>query len=82
MVVVVVCVGVCWGVLTSVVVVVLFREQRIKRKNGLRRVQRARRRDRKAHPAKVEDDGEDEDDMDATGIPRIKYSHHVLNLSR
>jgi hypothetical protein len=67
-------------VLTSVVVVVLFREQRIKRKNGLRRVQRARRRDRKAHPAKVEDDGEDEDDMDATGIPAIKYSHHVLKI--
>lgn len=58
----------------------LFREQRIKRKNGLRRVQRARRRDRKAHPAKVEDDGEDEDDMDATGIPAIKYSHHVLKI--
>ena len=45
-------------------------------------MQRARRRDRKAHPAKgkVEDDGEDEDDMDATGIPAIKYSHHVLKI--
>ena len=67
-----------WVVLT--IVSCFFRDQRIKRKNGLRRVQRARRRDRKAHPAKVEDDGEDEDDMDATGIPAIKYSHHVLQL--
>jgi hypothetical protein len=53
-------------------------EAKIKRKAGLRRVQRARRRDRKAHPAREEQS--DDDEVDAEGRPAIKYSHHVLQL--
>ena len=54
------------------------REASLRRKAGLRRVQRARRRDRKAHPARVEIEEDDEDD--AEGRPSIKYSPHVLRL--
>ena len=45
-----------------------------------RRVQKARRRDRKAHPPRVEKDDDEEEEFAESGGVTIKYGRHVLEL--
>jgi hypothetical protein len=45
-----------------------------------RRVQKARRRDRKAHPPREEKDEEEDEEFAESGGVTIKYGRHVLQL--